>query len=111
MTTPLYVKKDGQELPLGRYYFGGKDVGRCFGFVPLNENLMDSRVLQPGNDGYGEAMLLYWDSLLLPEDKINVLGVRDTTWAELKTELASDETKLTNDFVGSILLWRGKEGS
>lgn len=99
---------DGRHI--GNSFYGGKNVGKEFGFTPLNENLLDHRVVQPGYPGYGRAMLEYWDSVLEPETPIEDRDGQRCAWLNFRDWLLnSREVTLGDRFVGNITLWRGRE--
>lgn len=103
MSTPYFIKNRHKGRQIGNTFWRGR---KEFGFVPLNENLLDSRILQPGDSGYGLCMFEYYDSILKPETPIvDIYGFKKD-WSNFKEWLFnSGKVELSDMFVGNIRLW------
>jgi hypothetical protein len=58
MSTQFFIGPKSDGKPLGSTYYGGINKSKMFGFVPfvpIDEQLQDLRMIQPGDAGYGRA--------------------------------------------------------
>lgn len=101
MSTRFFIGKRIEGTHIGTR-FATKE-GPAFGFTPLRQNELDERVIQPGDLGYGLAMLKYWQSILDPREIIVDIYEEETAWETFSRSLiAGDGLHLSDNFVGII---------
>ncbi len=99
MSTRYFIGERVKGVHIGTK-FATKE-GPAFGFTPLRENVIDSLVIQPGNLGYGLAMLEYWKSILNPETPIVDIYAHVTSWQIFMKNLELvGGMNLSDEFVG-----------
>ena len=102
MSTRFFIRKRIEGIHIGNR-FATKEGPPAFCFTPLKENELDQRVLQPGDSGYGLAMLMYWQSILNPKEIIVDMYEEEVTWEMFsKSLIEGDELILSDKFVGNI---------